>query len=169
MTRHLTTTILLMAALHLGAQEAPGDRPLFLHLGVAKADSEAQAFTVFGEAGVPVVRAGLTYLGVYAGATSWNRGAYVPSAVVAGSLLRKQAWWGGAYGGGRFWTGGLAAEYGNRTAYTLPVYADDYYTSITRNRFGAGGFIALHGGNGLGGFVRGGSQSGVGAGLSLNF
>ena len=31
------------------------------------------------------------------------------------------------------------------------------------------GFISLHGRNGFGGFVRSGSQSGVGLGLGLNF
>jgi hypothetical protein len=38
-----------------------------------------------------------------------------------------------------------------------------------RNRPGAMGFVSLHGRNGFGGFFRGGSQSGIGLGLCLNF
>jgi len=170
MNRTLAAGLIFFSTMGLSAQEdGRTPKPFFLHIGVNKIDSEAESFTAVGEVGIPVLRQGLSYIGVYAGGTSWSRGSYVQSSVSEGSLLKQSSFWGGAYWGDQFWTVGLAAEYGSKQTYTVPTYTNAYYTGITKNQFGVGGFAALHWKNGLGAFIRAGSESGVGAGLSLNF
>ena len=170
MTRILRQVALCGLSLCAFAQEDTlSGKPFFVQVGVNKIDSGADTFTVVGQVGVPVLKRGLSQVGVFAGVTQWKRGAYVASGVVEGDLLEKNAFWGGVYWGDQFWTGGVAAEYGKKQTYTVPRYTNDYYTSISKSQFGAGAFISLHWKNGFGAFVRAGSQSGVGAGLSLNF
>lgn len=156
----------LVVATGLSAQET---KPFFVHLGAGKLDAAAESFTAVGEAGVPILKNLDAFLGVFAGASAWSRGAYVPSSVTAGSLLQKKAYWGGAYWGGRIWSLGLAAEFGVRETYTPPVYSNDWYTGVTRNQAGAGGFVSIRMAKGFGAFLRAGTLSGAGAGLSLNF
>ena len=169
MIRPMPAVLLCALGMGLCAQEAPRSRPFLVHLGTGQVDPGAGSLTPVVELGVPILNSLGSYLGAYAGATSWSRGSYAPSSVAAGSLLQKKAYWGGAYWGDRFWTVGAAAEWASQATYTPPVHANDWYSGITRNRFGAGGFVSLHRPGGLGAFVRAGSASGVGAGLSLNF
>jgi hypothetical protein len=162
--------ILLFLPLAAPAQEeTQTPRPFFVHLGADKVDPGAGSFAPVAEAGVPILRWGLTCLGVFGGGTQWRRGSFSAGSVRPGDLLDKTAGWAGVYGGGAFWTVGLAGEFARQQVYVAPSPADNFYNGITQNRTGAGVFVGLHGQSGFGAFVRAGTQSGFGCGLSFHF
>ena len=170
MKHHLLAVILCGFVPNLSAQEdIQSGKPFLIHLGVNKVDSGAGSFTVLGEIGVPILRRGLHYVGLHAGGNGWQRGSYPANSLAPGDLLEKTAYWGGAYWGGPFWTMGAACEYGEKITYQVPVYETNWANSTSKNEFGANGMVSLHGKNGFGAFLRAGTFSGFGAGLSLNF
>lgn len=170
MNRRLPTAILMLLPMTLAAQGVDTQgKGYFLHLGVDKVDTGANGVSPVAEAGVPIYRSGHSCLGLFGGGTQWTRGAYSASEMQAGNLIQKRVVWVGLYGGGDFLTLGAAAEYGRSEIYAVPVAPNGWYDDVTWTRTGAMGFLSLHGRNGWGGFVHGGSQSGVGLGLSVNF
>jgi len=170
MTRMLRTAALCCLPLFVMAQEETREaKPFFIEVGANKIDSGADAFTIVAQAGIPIYRRGLTYVGIFGGGTQWKRGPYSSTSVMPGDLLDKSAYWGGVYWGGQFTTLGVGPEYAKKETYMVPQYTNDWYDDVTKKQFGAQAFLSFHWKNGLGAFVRAGTQSGVGAGLSLNF
>ena len=170
MIRWRRPAILFLLPLALAAQgvDTPG-KAWFIHLGVNKIDPGASDVTPVAEAGFPIYRSGHSCLGLFGGGTQWTHAAYTANEMQAGDLVQKRVGWAGLYGGGDFLTFGLGAEYSRVETYVVPAAGNGWYDEVTRNRPGAMGFVSLHGRNGLGGFFRGGGQSGVGLGVSLNF
>ena len=166
MSRFPRFAILLLLPLAARAQEA---RPAFLHLGGDKVAPGAAAFSLVVEGGVPILRWGLASLGVFAGATQWRRGAFSAAGMRAGDLLDKTTSWAGVYGGSAYWSFGLAGEYARQQVYVIPTPATQFYNGINQLRAGAGCFVDLHGPSGFGAFIRAGTQSGFGLGLSWHF
>ena len=142
----------------------------FIHVGSNKFEDALQNAAVI-QAGLPIMKlfSQYAYNGIYAGGTSWSRGEYVPSGISEGDLIDKSAYWLGAYWGTETWTLGVGPEYATSKIYQRPVYANDYYTSRTEKKFGASAFVSFHWTNGFGAFLRVGSESGIGGGISLNF
>ena len=170
MNRILRITALLALPLALAAQEETKDaKGFFVQVGVNKIDSGADGFTVLAQVGVPIVHRGLNYVGIYAGGTQWKRSGSLDASTPEGELTEKSSYWGGVYFGDQFLTYGAAAEFGKKTSYQTPSYGNAWYDAASKNEFGANAFIAFHWKSGFGAFVRAGSQSGIGAGLSLNF
>jgi len=166
MSRFPRTAIVLLLPLAGMAQEA---RPAFIHLGSAKVDPGAATLSLVLEGGAPILRWGLANVGVFGGGTQWRRGRFSASQVRAGDLLDKTTTWAGVYGGSAYWTLGLAGEYARQQVYAVPTPANQFYDGVDQTRAGVGFFVDLHGPSGFGAFVRAGTQSGLGFGLSWHF
>ncbi|MGA2083206.1 MAG: hypothetical protein ABSH53_21735 [Holophaga sp.] len=144
-------------------------RPYFFQVGADTVGPGAGGFSPVVQLGAPVLQWGLTYLGVFGGGTQWRRGSFEAGTLHNGDLLDKTAYWIGLYGGGGFWTIGVAGEYAREEDYVTPTPTNAYFDGVVHDRAGAGVFISLHGRSGVGAFVRAGTQSGFGCGLSLRF
>jgi len=154
----------------LSATNAPSIKSSFIHIGSNKF-ADALQNTPVVQAGLPIMKlfSQYAYNGIYAGGTSWSRGEYVASGIQAGDLLNKSSYWLGAYWGTETWTAGLGPEYSTLKLYQKPAYANDFYSSRTEKKFGASAFVSFHWTNGFGAFLRAGSESGIGGGISINF
>jgi len=170
MSRFPAFAFLALLPAAAAAQETePKPAPWFVHLGADRVDPGAGAFGPVLEGGLPILRWGPTCLGVYAGATQWRRGGFTAAQVRDGDLLDKTSWWAGSYVGGAFWSFGLAGEYATWQSYATPTAGNGFYDGTGHSRAGAGFFAGLRGASGFGAFLRAGTVSGFGFGLSFHF
>lgn len=167
MTRLPRLALLACLPLAAPAQERP--QPCFVQVGAARVDPGTPSLAPVVEAGVPVLQWGLTCLGVFGGGTQWRRGPFSASQVRPGDLLDRTAGWAGVYAGGAFWSAGLAAELAWQQVYVTPTAGGDDFNGVDQTRTGAGLFVGLHGRSGFGAFLRAGTLSGFGCGLSFHF